>query len=78
MDYFFGFGEVNATTLAIFGGTLLFGLSAGLEVALVARQCRSIPGFWTKSWLAFGALGGAYLGGWLLLHGFIGVRVWMW
>jgi len=77
-DDFFGFGEVNATTLAIFGGTLLSGLSAALEVGLVARQWRAVTSGWTKSWLAFGALGGAYLGGWLLLHGFIGARVWTW
>ncbi|WP_324670959.1 serine hydrolase [Hymenobacter sp. GOD-10R] len=75
---FFAFATVNATTLAIYLGTLLFAGLAGVEVLLLWRQWSTLSSRWTKSVLVFMTLGLGYLASWLLMHGLIGVRVWTW
>jgi hypothetical protein len=75
---FFAFATVNATTLVIYLGTLLFAILVGLEVLLLWRQWSTLSNRLTKSLLVFMTLGLGYLASWLLVHGLIGVHVWTW
>lgn len=75
---FFAFASVNLTTLTIFAGTLLFGGLVAVEVVLLLRHWKALNNPWMKRLLAFTTFGLTYLAGWLLVHGFIGARVWAW
>ncbi|UOG73275.1 beta-lactamase family protein [Hymenobacter tibetensis] len=75
---FFAFASVNLTTLTIFVGTMLFGVLVAVEIVLLLRHWKGLGNPWTRHLLAFTTFGLAYLAGWLLVHGFVGARVWAW
>jgi hypothetical protein len=68
--------SVNATSLGIFLGTLLVGIFSGLALWALYRRWPMLNNPWLKGLLAFQAVFVAGMATWLLLNGWIGVRVW--
>jgi hypothetical protein len=68
--------SVNAISLGIFLGSLLFGIFSGLALWALYRRWSSLSNPWLKGLLVFNAVFVAYMATWLLLNGWIGVRVW--
>lgn len=68
--------SVNATSLGIFAGTLLFGIFSGLAVWTLYRRWPALKNPWLRGLLTFQAIFVAYMAIWLLMNGWIGVRVW--
>jgi CubicO group peptidase (beta-lactamase class C family) len=69
-------GTINARTIIIFCGTLLFGILSLLHLWIAVRKMQVSKNYWLASWWLLTALSLCYLSGMLLLNGWIGMRTW--
>ncbi len=70
------FTSANATSLAIFGGMLFFGISVIIGAYLLYRRWSHLTKKWVKFPLAFNMLFLFYLVVLFSIHGWIGVPIW--
>jgi CubicO group peptidase (beta-lactamase class C family) len=68
--------SINATSLGIYLGTLLFGVFSGLALWTLYRRWPLLSSPWLKGLLTFQAVFIAGMVTWLFLNGWIGVWVW--
>lgn len=70
------FAAFNGTTLFIFLGSFGFGLFDLISLWLLYKHWNTLNNYWIKGPLAFSIIFLSYLTGLLLIHGWIGVRIW--
>ncbi|MDJ1485061.1 serine hydrolase domain-containing protein [Cytophagaceae bacterium YF14B1] len=70
------FNSINLTSVTIFFTSLCFGLFAIAGLGLLIKQWTHLKSSWIRGILAFNAFFLTYLAILLLMHGWIGVRVW--
>ncbi|RYE27254.1 MAG: class A beta-lactamase-related serine hydrolase [Sphingobacteriaceae bacterium] len=70
------FATFNGTTLFIFLGSLGFGLFDLISLWLLYKHWNTLKNYWIKGPLAFSILFLSYLTVLLMVHGWIGVRIW--
>ncbi|RYE17722.1 MAG: hypothetical protein EOP45_15325 [Sphingobacteriaceae bacterium] len=70
------FATINGTTLFIYLASLAFGLFDLISLWLLYKHWNTLKNYWIKGLLTFTILFLSYLTGLLMVHGWIGVRIW--
>jgi len=68
--------NINARTLIIFSGTLLFGIFSLLHLILVTRKLRQMKNSWFAFYWLITAISICYISFVLFQNGWIGMRTW--